>query len=169
MAARLVKCYGYCGNKYPKDRMIKFQNANHCPECYERKVKEVKDREALYNLLKQVFSINFPTGLMLRQIKQYKEERSYSYKNIAFTVDYIVNVKKQKLQLQYGIALVPHYYDEMIEYYKRLQEKRSKTTVKAQEFKTIKLKPFKHPKNYYEKISIDMKKMMDEIKEEIYE
>lgn len=121
-------------------RFKKYKNANHCSSCYEAKVKEVEDREKLYDLIKKTFSLNFPTGLMLKQIKQFREERQYTYKNIAFTIDYIVRIKKMRLQMQYGIALIPHYYDEMISYYKDLKRRREqmkditprKVTVKMQ-------------------------------------
>lgn len=165
MAPRLVKCYGYCGQKYPSDQMIKYKNANHCPECYGRKVKETEDREKLYNMLKEVFSINFPTGLMLRQIKQYREERNYSYRNIAFTIDYIINVKKQKLQMQYGIALVPHYYDEMIAYYKKLKEKREQTIVEEQQTIKVTIKPFNFANDYKERKLINMENLMNNLQE----
>jgi hypothetical protein len=160
MSSRLVKCYGTCGNKYPQSEMLKFQNKNHCPSCYEAKVKEVQDRENLYNLLKQVFNISFPTGLMLRQIKQFREERNYTYKNIMFTVDYIVRIKKVKLQLQYGIALVPHYYDEMIEYYKELKRRREETVVQKSSVVKMKIRPFKFENEYRKKKFINMEDLL---------
>lgn len=162
MASRLVKCYGYCNEKHPQDQMIKFQNANHCSACYEKKAKEVKDREMLYNLLKEVFNLNFPTGLMLRQIKEYKTDRGYTYKNIAFTVDYMIKQKGIQLQTKFGIALVPHYYEEMIDYYKDLQERRSKTVVTERKVRRITIKPKPLKNDYRERKMINMEALLND-------
>lgn len=160
MAARLVKCYGTCEQKYLQTEMNKFKNVNHCPTCYAAKVKETEDREKLYGLIKEIFNLNFPSGLMLRQIKQYKDERNYSYKNIMFTIDYITHQKKIKLQTQYGIALVPHYYDEMISYYKDLKRRRENTVIEKQEIRRIKIKAPKLVNEYREKKFINMEDLL---------
>lgn len=164
MSARLLKCYGYCDQKYPADQLVKYKNANHCHVCYDRKTKEVKDRENLYNVIKEVFELKFPTGMMLRQIKEYREDRGYTYKNIAFTIDYMVKRKGLKLQTKYGIALVPHYYDEMITYYKDLKEKRENTVLTNNGPKRITIKNvFEPEKNKYrEKIMIDMEELLND-------
>ena len=83
--------------------MSKFKNTNYCPSCYEAKVKEVNDREHLYKMLQKLFNVSFPTGMMLKQINTFREEHGYTYRNIAFTVDYIVNIKKITMQRQYGM------------------------------------------------------------------
>lgn len=160
MAERLVKCYGYCEQKYPKSELIKYKNANHCKPCYDKKVKEVEDREHLYNLLKKTFDLNFPTGLMLRQIKEYREQRSYTYKNIAFAVDYIVRIKKIQLQTQYGIAMVPHFYDEMINYYKDLKRRRENMVITENKVQKVYIKPSIPQNKHKERKMIDMEKLL---------
>lgn len=157
---RLVKCYGTCGKKYPKSIMKKFSKKNYCPDCYEEKIKEEQDRQYLYNVIKETFNISFPTGLMLGQIKEFKEKRNYTYKNIAFTIDYITRIKKQKMDMKYGLALVPYYYDEMLEYYRDLQRKREQTVIQKPEIITIKIKPFKIENEYKNKKLIDMNSLL---------
>ncbi|AJO60848.1 Bacteriophage related protein (plasmid) [Bacillus subtilis] len=149
MSSRLVKCYGTCEQKHPQSIMQKFKSKNYCPACYKKKVKEVEDRENLYNKCKEVFGISFPTGLMLRQIKQFKEERGYTYKNIGFALDYIVRIKKIQLELKYGLALIPHYYDEMIDYYKDLKRRRENMVVKKIETQKVQIKPPSLSQNRY--------------------
>lgn len=162
----LYKCYGTCDGKYPKDEMVEYKGKNYCKECYEIKFKEDTDREKLYKYLQEIFNINYPTGLMLKQIKEYREDRNYSYKNIYFTLKYMVEIQKKQLQMQYGIALVPHFYDEMLSYYKRLAEKRANTVIEKQEPIKIIIKPFEFKNDYKEKKLIDMNKLMNEIKGE---
>jgi hypothetical protein len=159
----LYKCYGTCEKKYFKEELTNYKGKNYCPQCYASKVKEDTDREKLYKFLQETFNINFPTGLMLRQIKEFREDRNYSYKNIYFTIKYILEVQKINLQLKYGIALVPHYYDEMLAYYKRLAEKRATTVIEKTEPIKITIQPFVF-EDYKQKKLIDMEKFMNEIK-----
>jgi len=162
LMARQYKCYGFCGEKYPKEELQLYKTHNHCKPCYERKVKETEDREELYRMVCQLFNLNFPTGLMLRQIKQFREERNYTYKNIYFTIDYIVRLQKVKLQPQYGIALVPHYYDEMLRYYKNLQEKRANTVIQEKTKVKVYIEPTPLVNEYREKKFINMEDLLND-------
>lgn len=162
MADRLVKCYGGCDQKYPKSQMLVFSNKNHCPTCHTKKVQEKAERELLYKYLQNYFNISFPTGLMLRQIKGFVEERNYTLKNIRFTLDYIIRIKKMTINLKSGIALVPHFYEEMLEYYRTLNERRSQMVLKKTEIVTVKLKPFVFENEYKNKKLINMEALLDD-------
>jgi hypothetical protein len=159
--AKELKCYGTCEKKYPEEQLEKFQNKNHCAACFSVKAKEVADREALYKSLQKTFNLTFPTGNMLRQIKLYKTERGYTYKNIMFTVNYMFFVKKvYKPDTKYGIAAVPHFYDEMIAYYKDLKKRREETVVEETKIITIKMKPMAIGNTYREKKFINMEELL---------
>lgn len=160
--SRIVKCYGTCGQKLPKEQMLDYKGHNHCHDCYNAKVKDVEDREELYKFLSSYFKLNYPSGIMLRQIKQYKDERGYSYKNMRFAVDYMIRIKKIDLNVKYGIALVPHYYDEMIRYYKDLKERRERTTDYEPKVINIKLKPINLENTYRQKKLINMEELLND-------
>ena len=161
--SRLVKCYGYCEKKHPKSEMTKFKNQNHCSVCYPIKVTNVEEREKLYLFIRELFNLSFPTGNMLRQIKTYKEERGYSYKNIRLTLNYIFNIKKTAKPItKYGIALVPHFHDEMVEYYKDLSERRSKIVFKKPDVVKVNLSPRDYKNKWHEKKFIDMEALLDD-------
>lgn len=168
---RQYKCYGYCGKKYPIEQLKKFkanpesksEGSNHCKECFKQKEKDVNERKDLYNFLKELFNITFPTGLMLRQIKNFKEEHGYSYKNIKFAVDYIYNVKKvYSPTITFGIAGVPYFYDEMINYYKELNEKRASTVVKETKSRKIMIDPPTTNFDYKDKKLINMEALLND-------
>lgn len=169
MSERLLKCYGYCDSKYPKSQLKKFKanpnnsgpGKNFCFDCHDRKTKEVKDREELYWYIQKTFNLTFPTGNMLAQIKRFREERGYTYKNIRFTLDYVFNIKGVYTpQIKFGIGFVPYFYDEMIDYYKELNEKRQNTTVKETTEVQVTIKPFKPNTEYGEKKFIDMNSLL---------
>ena len=129
---KLLKCFGYCNKKYPREELFDFKiNPNSktskrmCRKCFLAKTKETNDRNELYWFIQETYNITFPTGQMLRQIKNFVEVNNYTYKNIHFTLNYIFNIKRAyKPEVKYGISLVPYFYDEMLYYYKDLKEKR---------------------------------------------
>jgi hypothetical protein len=159
--ARLLKCYGTCNKKYPKEEMQVFSGKNHCPSCYEDKKREDQERIKLNQTISKWFNISFPNGHMLKQIKNFRSEPyNYSYKNIRFTIDYCFSNKKVKPEIKFGIAFVPHYHDEMIDYYKEFNRKRAQTVVQEEKIIRLKLKPFKLENKYKDKKFINMEELL---------
>lgn len=140
----LVKCYGGCEGKYEKSMMVKLKGQNHCPNCRDKVKNEQEDRQLLYNTIIKIFEVPFPTGMMLRQIKQFSEERSYTYKGMTMTLCYIKKVLRKDLNKKGGLALVPYCYDQALQYYKDLEEKRKNTVDVSNEVIKVKISPFKH-------------------------
>lgn len=143
---RLLRCYGYCGKKYPKDELVKYGGKNHCKPCASRKEKEQQDRDLLYKTIQKVYNIPFPNGQMLRQIKMFKEERNYTYEGMTKTLCYFVKIQRKQPLLQAGLSFLPYYYDSAIKYYEDLEEKRKNTVVVENNIKIIKITPRKHNK-----------------------
>lgn len=144
MAERLLKCYGYCDQKYLATEMIKVSNKNHCLPCAKRKEKEQKDRDLLYSTIKTVYKIPFPNGMMLKQIKEFKEERNYNYEGMTKTICYFIKIQRKEPMLRAGLAFVPYHYDNAIKYYEDLEEKRRQTENVDIGVKKVVIKPFKH-------------------------
>lgn len=119
--------------------MEQIGGKNYCFSCASKKEKNEHDRKELYTFIQETFNITYPTGLMLKQIKLFHEERGYSYKNIRLTIDYIIRIQKKPMYSNAGIALVPYIYDEMIDYYKDLIRRRSETNLKKSETKVVKI------------------------------
>jgi len=120
--------------------MEQIGGKNYCFACASKKEKNEHDRKELYAFIQETFNITYPTGLMLRQIKTFHEERKYSYKNIRLTIDYIIRIQKKTMYSSAGLALVPYIYDEMIDYYKDLIRRRSETTLQKSETKVVTMK-----------------------------
>lgn len=119
--AKLVKCYGeQCtaiGRKWEKDKLVKIGDRNYCLECAAMHNKEVEDRTLLYNLISQLYNIPFPNGLMLRQIKQYKVDRKYTYENMRKALLYAHYVQHTKFHPKFGLGLIPYVIDEAVRYH----------------------------------------------------
>lgn len=118
---KLYKCYGECNGKYTLEEMVVYSGKRHCKSCFEVKEKEQNERSQLYSLIKELYKITYPTGMMLKQIKNYREQFNYTYEGMIKTLMYL---EKQNLEFKpvYGLGIITYKYDEAQDYYKR-QEK----------------------------------------------
>lgn len=163
MSGRPLKCYGWCGEKYPREEIVKVGSKNYCKKCGERKQKEIKDREVLFHTIQITYNIPYPSGQMLRQIKQFKEDRNYDYEGMTKTLCYFIKVIKKKPFLNAALSFLPYYYDSAIKYYKELDERREKAKdIVENEVKHIVIGPIKHDTSYKEKKMIKMEDVLND-------
>jgi hypothetical protein len=124
--------------------MIKVGKTNYCIPCANRKEKETKDRETLYKTIQALYKLPYPNGQMLRQIKEFKEMRSYTYEGMTKTLCYVKKVLKKELFINGGMALLPYHYDNAIAYYDKLEEQRKNTGEVKSDIVLVKMTPLKH-------------------------
>lgn len=124
--ARLLKCYGTCEKKYLKEELTKYKGKNYCQACLKEKRRNDEDYEFLLMKIRTSYNIPYPSGMMLRQIKTFKENRGYSYYNQGLAIEYIKNVLRKKMETKYGLGLVPYVIDDAVKYYKENEEKARK-------------------------------------------
>ena len=116
--ARLVKCYGTCGEKHSSDEMEKLSGKNFCPECYIKEKTNRENRDAVYRVIAHAYDLQMPTTLMKKHVKDMHENYGWSYKRIMVLADYVFNKKKIKmLDMKYGVKHLENYHQEMNEYY----------------------------------------------------
>ena len=134
--ARLVKCYGTCGEKHSSDEMIKLSGKNYCPKCYDIERTNRDNRDAVYRVIAHAYDLQMPTTLMKKHVKDMHENYGWSYKRILVLADYVFNKKKIKmLDMKYGVKHLENYHQEMNEYYlkrKKQKEKAKQTTLKRE-------------------------------------
>ena len=123
--ARLVKCYGTCGEKHSSDEMEKLSGKNYCPKCYDIERTNRDNRDAVYRVIAHAYDLQMPTTLMKKHVKDMHENYGWSYKRILVLADYVFNKKKIKmLDMKYGVKHLENYHQEMNEYY--IKRKRQK-------------------------------------------
>jgi antitoxin component YwqK of YwqJK toxin-antitoxin module len=154
LSGRLLKCYGYCGKSYPKEELIKVGSQNHCHSCADRKHKEQKDRETLYKTIQMIYKIPYPNGQMLRQIKQFSEDRNYTLEGMTKALCYFVKVMKKTPFLNGGLSFLPYHYDSAQKYYEELEERRKNAKDVNTNTKTLVIGPIKHNNEVYKKRKI---------------
>lgn len=123
----LVKCI-YCKMQFDMDKIDYAQpNPNvyryaH-KTCYDKvqasKSQDEKDYEELTNYIKELYDIKIINATISKQIKTFREEYDLSYTGILKTLQWWHEIKKNKIEdKNWGIAIVPHIYDQAEEYYR---------------------------------------------------
>lgn len=118
---RLYKCYGTCGEKYEKEKMVSIGGKRYCKPCGEAMEKRKKDISELHHTIMNLYKVDFPTGGMLKQIENYMKQRGYTYEGITQTLKYL-NSQGASFEIKYGLGLVGYKYEEAKNFFKRQEE-----------------------------------------------
>lgn len=119
--ARQVKCQ-YCEDKVDKDMAYIYKKRNYHIECFEQWKQEKNDRENLYKYICEIFRIDFPTGLMAKQIKTYSTEQGYKYKGMELALKYFFDTLGNRPQEGQGIGIIPYVYEDAKQHYIKQQK-----------------------------------------------
>lgn len=115
--ARKVKCPA-CGTFNDKEITIYYNQHYYCEVCYENKKQEAEDYKELINYICELYNIDSPTGWILKQIKEYKNQYSYSYRGMKTTLDYFYNIKQEEEPEDgMGVGIIPFVYEEARRFY----------------------------------------------------
>ena len=124
--SRRLKCYGFCDNKYPKEELTQYKSKNYCSECLIIKKEDDVGREKLINEISKIYNIPYPTGMMLRQMKDFRESRNYKYNDQAKAIWYGKHVLKKSFHSKYGLSLVPYIIDAAVIYFEENRKRAEK-------------------------------------------
>lgn len=163
--SRRLKCYGFCDEKYPKEELTLYKNKNYCPQCLVIKKDDDDGREKLINEITKIYNIPYPTGAMLRQMKDFRESRNYKYNDQAKAIWYGKHVLKKDFHSKYGLGLVPYIIEDAIIYFesnkKRAKKLENITSINKTQiiYKTSKSMI---GQNYKDKKMINMEELFNE-------
>ena len=123
-----VKC-PICGKQFYREDepFVKLKNRYYHRACYEasekEKTEEEKEHDLLIEYIKKLFNINTLTVKISRQIKDYIENKNYSYKGIRKTLIYWFEIKGNSIEkANGGIGIVPFVYEQALTYWKSIWE-----------------------------------------------
>lgn len=119
--ARLSTCKG-CGKKLKPEEKYMHSSKPYCKKCFENIERESSEYKQLIDFICENYDLDRPTGFMLKQIKEYKNDYGFSYAAMTYTLWYCKEILNKSLIEKYGVVLIKHYYDEAKEYYSQ-QEK----------------------------------------------
>lgn len=132
--ARLSTCKS-CGIKIESGEKKTFSNKTYCLHCYEEKMKERAKYDNLLNYIGEIFHLDIPNGLIMKQIREYVDKYKYTYTGIQYCLWYMTSVKNKKMDIKYGIALVKFEYENAKAYYTQQEEIKNSANVKMAETK----------------------------------
>jgi hypothetical protein len=119
--SRLSTCKG-CGKKLNKEEKYTYSNKTYCKQCYDIKIQEKTEYDTLMNMIMDYYSLEKPTGFMLKQIKEYKEKYKFTYMGMQYTLWYAKEIKKYKFDKKYGVGLIKYEYTNAEDYYLQLEK-----------------------------------------------
>jgi uncharacterized protein Usg len=113
--ARQVKC-PYCEQQLNKEEAHEYKKRYYHTTCFEQWRKEVDHRKELTDYITQLYGVA-PTGMMLKQIKEFQEEYKYKLKGIELALRYFHETLGNRVQEGSGIGIVPFIYEEAKNHY----------------------------------------------------
>lgn len=144
--ARLSTCKG-CNKQLLPEEKYSHSSKTYCEECFEKIERDTNEYKKLIEYICINYDLERPTGFMLKQIKELKNEYSYSYAAMTYTLWYCKEVLNKELIEKYGVALIKHFYDEAKKYY--AQQENAKEQMKKLKNVEMKTKLIKQNKTSY--------------------
>lgn len=115
--ARKVKC-PECGTFNDKENAICHNSKYYCKVCFENKQRESQDYKDLIAYICKLYQIDVPTGWMLKQIKDFKEQYKYTYRGMKTTLHYFYEIQEgNDVADSMGVGIIPFVYDEAKKFY----------------------------------------------------
>lgn len=137
--ARKVKC-PECGTFNDKENTVYDNGRYYCKICYKNKKHEADDYKSLIAYVCELYQIEAPTGWMLKQIRDFKEQFHYSYKGMKTTLHYFYEIQEGNDPMDsLGVGIIPFVYDEAKKFYiDRIAVKNSVSNAKMDEIENNK-------------------------------
>lgn len=142
--ARLSTCKK-CDKKLLSEEKYTYSNKTYCKSCYDIMTYENDQRNILISSLCKTMKLESLTGIMLKQLKEYRETCNYSYSGMNYTLWYYTNILNKSPQVKYGLAFIRYYYEDAKNYF--LQQENIKKSMQQSEEIEVKTKVVKIHKN----------------------
>ena len=116
--ATKVKC-PMCGKLNDKQDTIKISNRYYCKECAELKQdKQNTDWDLLFQYICSIYNIDKPTGMMFKQLGDYRRDYGYTDYGMYCTLKYYYETLENEVLEGSGLGIIPYYYEKTKQYYK---------------------------------------------------
>lgn len=134
--AKLSACKT-CGKPLKPEEKHIHSSKTYCDVCYGKIIKDSDEYKQLIKYICDNYEIDRPTGLMLKQIKEYKEDYQYTYGGMTYTLWYVKEIISKEFITMYGVAIIKFYYDDAKQYFINQEEVKKSIELNAKaEIKT---------------------------------
>jgi hypothetical protein len=114
--ARQVKC-PYCEKQLNKDDAYEYKKRYYHTECFETWQREGQDYKDLKDYICELYRIDTPSGMILKQIKDFKEDLNYKYKGMELALRYFYETLGNSVQENSGVGIIPYVYEDAKRHY----------------------------------------------------
>ena len=122
MATRLSTCKG-CNKQITKDEKHTYSGKTYCVDCYDVLNAENQQRLLLLKTICEYYNLEVPTGIIMKQIKDYKEDFKYTYAGMTYTLYYIKTMESKPFgDAKFGIAFIKYYYEKAKAHFEQQQK-----------------------------------------------
>lgn len=118
--ARQVKC-PYCEQKLDKEDAYEYKKKYYHEDCFNTWRQDIDDRKSLIEYICELYNLDAPTGMMLKQIKEFHEDYKYKYKGMELALGYFHDTLENRAQDNTGIGIIPFVYEEAKNHYIKQQ------------------------------------------------
>lgn len=129
MAKHMVKCL-ICGQEFDasEEQYTKVGKRYVHKDCFEHKEemmsKEQKDKNALYEFIKELFKLPFVPPRIIKQTEDYKRDYGFSYSGMQKALYYFYIIKGNSIEkANGGCGILPYIYQEAYNYYYALYKR----------------------------------------------
>ncbi len=135
-----------CKASNEKENAIHYNRRYYCKKCYDKKMEEIAQKEAektrkaaekaereakkaekaassedykvLISYVCELYQIDAPTPIILKQIKEYKDQYGFTYKGMKSTLNYFYEIREGNDPANsMGVGIIPYVYDEAKQFY----------------------------------------------------
>jgi hypothetical protein len=119
--ARMVKC-PYCEQKLDKDEAHEYKKKYYHVRCFNEWQQEKEHRQQLIDYICSTFRIDVPTGMILKQIKDFQTDYKYKLKGMELALRYFHETLGNQVQQGSGIGIIPFVYEDAKNHYIKQQK-----------------------------------------------
>lgn len=124
--ARLPECPDCGVDIVDKTVAKKISGRWVCPDCQLVRARIQEDRQELYDLVSEMFRMEFPTGMMMKQIADMHKDLNYTYKGMTLSLKYWTETLGEDMQNAKGVGIIPYIYEDAKAFYiKKMQVKKA--------------------------------------------
>jgi hypothetical protein len=135
--AKLSTCKE-CSKSITKEEKITISNKSYCQECAAKIKQGQEEYKQLIDTICKYYGLQCCTGLIYKQVKDYKEQLGYSYAGMTYTLWFIKEIERKPFnEIKYGIAYVKYYYEKAKEYFE--QQSRISQSISEKPVENIKV------------------------------
>jgi hypothetical protein len=113
--AKKVKC-PMCKTLNNREDTVTISNRYYCVECADKREEEKarnKDNwDELFDYICDLYNIDTLTGLMFKQIKDFRDNYNYTNKGMYLTLKYYYETLDNEVKDNTGLGIIIYYYEQ---------------------------------------------------------